>query len=129
MVYLPSLDVDKEVEVFQEICTQERNRYWSQLERAGINFRISSTRETEVEELSAVRRQTPSEESDFGPGNTEMEAPSQPKTHDQRGYLDGIVEKNYTAPEQPLEQAQTTALRNRQAGKGAPSSGLLFFRL
>ena len=23
------LDVDKEVEVFQEICTQEGNRHWS----------------------------------------------------------------------------------------------------
>ena len=42
---LPPLDVYKEVEVFQEICTQEGNRYWSQLERPGINFGIPSTRE------------------------------------------------------------------------------------
>ena len=27
--YLLSLDVDKEVKVFQEIGTQEGNRYWS----------------------------------------------------------------------------------------------------
>ena len=43
--FLPPFDVDQEVEVFQEICTEERNRYWIQLERPGINLRILSTRE------------------------------------------------------------------------------------
>ena len=28
MNHLPPLDVDKEVEAFQKICTQEGNRYW-----------------------------------------------------------------------------------------------------
>ena len=51
---LPPLDVYKEVEVFQEICTQEGNRYWSQLERPGINFRILSTRESERNDLSTT---------------------------------------------------------------------------
>ena len=52
--------------MFQEICTQEGNRYWSQLERPGINFRILSTRESERNDLSTAtnhRRTVSCEES------------------------------------------------------------------
>ena len=42
------------VKVFQKICTQEGNRYWSYLECPNINLRISPTRELERGDLSST---------------------------------------------------------------------------
>ena len=83
-----------------------------------------------IKEPSAVRRRTPSEESDVGPGSTETEAPDWPRTPRRREYLVGTEERNYTAlaqkQDQEQEQVQNSTRRNQQVGREAR---LLVFRL
>ena len=83
MHHLLSFDVDQKVEMLQKISSKERNRDWSKLERPSkLDPALQENRRgiilvplQIIGDPSAVRRRTPSEEVDFGPGNTETEAP------------------------------------------------------
>ena len=47
MDYFKSLDVDKEVEMLKEVCSEERDGYWCKLEVPRIHLGSRATRKTE----------------------------------------------------------------------------------
>ena len=54
MDYSTSLDINKKIEMLEEVCPKEKDRYWCKLKVPRINIGTGATRETERDDTRST---------------------------------------------------------------------------